>query len=163
MADLLYDLGNLTSAVIVTNDPFTQELGDVFVETFTTAGSVNLVSEVVSDPSSITAALDVIASAGPPDVIYLPVFADVGVEIVSQARGRAEFDQTVLTSADGLAGDGFLIRSRRGSRRNVVSLFLTYDFSGNEIYSPMFYSQLTVTKYGETPISSIPRASFRRS
>jgi branched-chain amino acid transport system substrate-binding protein len=141
-----------TSAVIVASELYTQVLGNMFVEAFSAAGGDNLAFEIVpsSDPTDISAALDVIAQNGPPDILYLPVFPNEGLEIVLQARTRPEFDATVLASADSLSTSDFLAAAGDAAEGMLIS-HPSYDFTGNDIYTNVLLPAY-LARYGD-PLS----------
>ena len=109
MAEFLRNRGAVTSAVIVARGQFFETSGGIFVEAFESLGGTNLVF-VVTDPdgSGVDAALDAVIAAGPPDVLYFPVFEPLTSAIVSGARARASLDDTDLATNDASFSQAFI-------------------------------------------------------
>lgn len=110
MAEFAYnDLGLRKAAAIHDGDPYTEGLASVFSEAFQSLGGEMVAFEAIApDASDVTAPLTTIAAAGPPELIYYPVFIPLGSLITKQAKTVSGLDGVVLAAADGVQSPSFL-------------------------------------------------------
>ena len=104
MAEFAYNiLGVQTAAAIHDGDPYTAGLAQVFADSFTELGGSMVETVVVSKGRvDMRPALTAIASSGPPDFLYYPVFLPEGGYITQQAREIPALYNTILAAADGM-------------------------------------------------------------
>ncbi len=134
MAEYAYnDLGIRKAAAIHDGDPYTEGLASVFSEAFQALGGEMVAFEAI-DPNAteVTAPLTSIAAAGPPELIYYPVFIPLGSLITKQAKDVSGLEGVVLAAADGVQSPSFLEAAGDAAEDMYVS---GPDLSfGNEIY-----------------------------
>ncbi len=104
MAEFAYNvLGVQTAAAIHDGDPYTTGLAQVFADSFTELGGVMLETAVISKGSTdMSPVLEAIASSGPPDFLYYPLFLPEGGFITRQAKELPALNNTILAAADGM-------------------------------------------------------------
>jgi len=104
MADFAMDvLGAKSVAAIHDGDPYTESLAKVFVESFEKrGGTVDLFTAVNKGDTDMRPVLTAVAAAGPPDVLYYPVFTAEGGFLTKQAKEVAGLENTILSAADGM-------------------------------------------------------------
>jgi branched-chain amino acid transport system substrate-binding protein len=104
MAEYAFGAGATSSAVIVSDgDAYSESLGEAFVDTFVELGGFNLAFErAAPDGSDASAAISAVVAAGVPDVLYFPVFAELGVPLVIEARAEPSLGGTTLAATDSM-------------------------------------------------------------
>jgi len=96
-------LGAKSVAAIHDGDPYTESLAKVFVESFEgRGGTVDLFTAVNKGDTDMRPVLTAVAAAGPPDVLYYPVFTAEGGFLTKQAKEVAGLENTILSAADGM-------------------------------------------------------------
>ncbi|MFQ5419551.1 MAG: branched-chain amino acid ABC transporter substrate-binding protein, partial [Anaerolineae bacterium] len=110
MADFAYNtLGLRSAAVIHDGDPYTEGLASVFSDSFQELGGEVIAFEAVSpDATDVLPVLNTIAAAGPPEMIYYPVFIPLGSLITKQSQDVADLAGVVLAGADGMQSPQFI-------------------------------------------------------
>lgn len=134
MAEFAYnELGIRKAAAIHDGDPYTEGLASVFNEAFQALGGEMIAFEAIdASADDVTAPLTTIAAAGPPEMIYYPVFIPLGSSITKQAKEVSGLEGVVLASADGVQSPSFLEAAGDVSEGMYAS---GPDLSfGNEVY-----------------------------
>jgi len=110
MANFAYnELGVRVAAAIHDGDPYTEGLASVFADSFRELGGEIVAFEAVSpDADDMLPVLNTIAAAGPPEMIYYPVFTSAGANITKQAKDVADLQGVILAGADGMLSPSFL-------------------------------------------------------
>ena len=110
MAQFAYnEVGARSAAAIHDGDPYTEGLASVFRDAFIELGG-EIVAFEAEDPNAtnVTPVLTTIASAGPPDFLYYPVFTVLGANLTQQARQVDGLGDTLIAGADGILSPDFL-------------------------------------------------------
>ena len=158
MANYVYnDLGIRKAAAIHDGDPYTEGLASVFSESFQKLGGEIVAFEAISpDATDVIAPLTTIAAAGPPELIYYPVFIPLGSLITKQAQEVAGLDGVILAAADGVQSPDFLTASGDAAEGMYVS---GPDLGfGNEIYTKFLAAYQE--KYGTEPTAPFHAHAF---
>jgi branched-chain amino acid transport system substrate-binding protein len=103
MAEYAYnELGLTTGAAIHDGDPYTEGLANVFADSFQELGGeiVEFTAVSVGD-TDMRPVLTAVSAAGPPEILYYPVFTAECALLTNQAKEVAGLEETVLASADG--------------------------------------------------------------
>ena len=110
MAEFAYnELGARKAAAIHDGDPYTEGLASVFSEAFQEMGGEIVAFEAIdANADDVIAPLTTIAAAGPPELIYYPVFIPLGSLITKQAQEVPGLEGVVLAAADGVQSPSFL-------------------------------------------------------
>jgi len=96
-------LGAKSVAAIHDGDPYTESLAQVFVDSFEgRGGKVDLFTAINKGDSDMRPVLTAVSAAGPPDVLYYPVFTAEGAFLTKQAKEVAGLEDTILSAADGM-------------------------------------------------------------
>jgi len=102
------ELGVTKAAAIHDGDPYTEGLASVFRDSFIELGGEIVAFEAESaDATNVEPILTTVASAGP-ELIYYPVFTNLGALLTKTARQMESLDGVVLAAADGLQSPDFL-------------------------------------------------------
>ncbi len=107
MADYAYnELGLRSAAAIHDGDPYTEGLANSFATSFEELGGqiIEFTAINVGD-TDMRPVLTAIAAAGPPELIYYPVFTAECAFLTKQAKEVAGLENTVLAAADGCISD----------------------------------------------------------
>ena len=158
MAEFAYnDLGIRKAAAIHDGDPYTEGLASVFSEAFQALGGELVAFEAIAaDATDVTAPLTTIAAAGPPELIYYPVFIPLGSLITKQAKTVSGLEGVVLAAADGVQSPSFLDAAGDAAEGMYVS---GPDLSfGNEIYDRFLAAYQTA--YGTEPTAPFHAHAF---
>jgi len=104
MADYAYDeLGARSAAAIHDGDPYTEGLAKVFADSFEArGGEIVMFTAVNVGDTDMRPVLTAVSAAGPPDIIYYPVFTAEGAFLTKQAKEVAGLEDTILAAADGM-------------------------------------------------------------
>ncbi len=104
MADFAYDvLGVRSAAAIHDGDPYTEGLARVFADSFEArGGEIVMFTAVNKGDTDMRPVLTAVAAAGPPDLLYYPVFTAEGAFLTKQAKEVSGLEDTVLSAADGM-------------------------------------------------------------
>jgi branched-chain amino acid transport system substrate-binding protein len=107
MADFAYnELGLRSAAAIHDGDPYTESLSRVFYESFQGLGGEGVLFTAVNKgDTDMRPVLTAVSAAGPPELLYYPVFTAEGGFLTKQAREVAGLEDTVLSAADGMISD----------------------------------------------------------
>lgn len=107
MADFAYDeLGARSAAAIHDGDPYTEGLAKVFADSFEKrGGEIVMFTAVNKGDSDMRPVLTAVSAAGPPDLIYYPVFTAEGGFLTKQAKEVSGLENTILAAADGMISD----------------------------------------------------------
>jgi branched-chain amino acid transport system substrate-binding protein len=90
-------------AAIHDGDPYTESLAQVFVDSFEKrGGKVDIITAVNKGDTDMRPVLTAVAAAGPPDVLYYPVFTAEGGFLTKQAKEVSGLESTTLSAADGM-------------------------------------------------------------
>jgi branched-chain amino acid transport system substrate-binding protein len=93
-------------AAIHDGDPYTESLAQVFVDSFEgRGGQVDIITAVNKGDTDMRPVLTAVAAAGPPDVLYYPVFTAEGGFLTKQAKEVSGLESTILSAADGMISD----------------------------------------------------------
>ena len=104
MADFAYDvLGARSAAAIHDGDPYTEGLAQVFADSFEArGGEIVMFTAVNKGDTDMRPVLTAVSAAGPPDIIYYPVFTAEGAFLTKQAKEVSGLENTILAAADGM-------------------------------------------------------------
>jgi len=104
MADFAFDVLGVTQvAAIHDGDPYTEGLASVFADSFEAlGGTVVEFTAVNKGDTDMRPVLTAVAAAGPPELIYYPVFTAEGGFLTKQAKEVAGLEDTILAAADGM-------------------------------------------------------------
>jgi branched-chain amino acid transport system substrate-binding protein len=107
MADFAWDeLGARSAAAIHDGDPYTEGLAKVFADSFEArGGDLQMFTAVGKGDTDMRPVLTAVAAAGPPDVIYYPIFTAECGFVTKQAKEVAGLESTILSAADGCISD----------------------------------------------------------
>jgi branched-chain amino acid transport system substrate-binding protein len=96
------ELNLVSAAAIHDSGPYTQSLAELFISAFEELGGTIVdILAIQSGDQDLRTELSSLATAGPPDFLYYPVFMPECEIITSQARMTAGLENTLLASADG--------------------------------------------------------------
>jgi branched-chain amino acid transport system substrate-binding protein len=105
----LNELGVTKAAAIHDGDPYTEGLARVFADSFAEMGGEVVAFEAIGKgDTDMRPALKTVAEAGPPELIYYPIFIAEGAAITTQAGEVAGLENTVLAGADGMQSPSFI-------------------------------------------------------
>jgi branched-chain amino acid transport system substrate-binding protein len=152
MAEFAYnELGVRSAAAIHDGDPYTEGLAGVFRDSFIELGGEIVAFEAVDpDATDVTPVLTTVAAAGPPELLYYPVFVDLGSNLTQQARQVEGLSNTTLAGADGILSAQFL----DAAGEDALGMYLSGpDLSfGNEIYDR--FLETYASEYGGDPTAA---------
>jgi len=100
MAEFAYNELGVRRAGVIHDYYFeTEEMANVFRDTFSELGGEVVAFEGIEEwVEDVTPDLQLIAEAGPPELIYFPVAPEMGAKIVRQVRGVAGLEDVMLAS-----------------------------------------------------------------
>lgn len=144
------ELGLTRAAAIHDGDPYTEGLASVFRDSFEELGGEIVAFEAVDrNADDVTPVLRTIATAGPPEFIYYPVFTTLGANITKQAKEVDGLEGVVLAGADGIQSPDFLSAAGEAAEGMYVS---GPDLGfANSLYDTMLANYQE--KYGSEPLS----------
>jgi branched-chain amino acid transport system substrate-binding protein len=151
------ELGVTKAAVIHDGDPYTEGLASVFSESFQELGGEIIAFEAI-DPNAddVIAPLTTIAAAGPPEMIYYPVFIPLGSLITKQAQEVEGLAGVILSAADGVQSPSFLEAAGDAAEGMYVS---GPDLGfGNQIYDDFLAAYQE--KFGTEPTAPFHAHAF---
>jgi branched-chain amino acid transport system substrate-binding protein len=100
------ELGTTTAAAIHDGDPYTEGLANSFSESFQgLGGEIVEFTAVNKGDTDMRPVLTAVSAAGPPELIYYPVFTNECAFLTKQAREVAGLENTDLAAADGCISD----------------------------------------------------------
>ncbi len=104
MAEFAIDVLGVTSAAAIHDgDPYTEGLARVFADNFEAlGGTIVEFTAVNKGDTDMRPVLTAVAAAGPPELIYYPVFTAEGGFLTKQAKEVAGLEETILSAADGM-------------------------------------------------------------
>ena len=104
MANFAYDvLGVTKAAAIHDGDPYTEGLARVFADSFESlGGQIVEFTAVNKGDTDMRPVLSAVAAAGPPELLYYPVFTAEGGFLTKQAKEVTGLEDTILAAADGM-------------------------------------------------------------
>ncbi len=150
-------LGVAKAAAIHDGDPYTEGLATVFIEAFRALGGELIAVEPI-DPNAddVIPALSAIATAGPPEFLYYPVFISLGAVITRQAQEVPELDGVILAAADGIQSPSFIDAAGKAAE-GMYSSGPDLSFA-NEDYE--HFLQMYQEKVGSEPIAPFHAHAF---
>jgi branched-chain amino acid transport system substrate-binding protein len=158
MADFAFDeLGLTEVAAIHDGDPYTEGLARVFADSFEAlGGEVVEFTAVNKGDTDMRPVLAAVAAAGPPELIYYPVFTAEGGFLTKQAKEVTGLEDTLLAAADGMISDAAIEAVGEAGEGMY--------FSGPDLsYSGDVYESFLATyieDYGSRPISVFHAHAF---
>ncbi|MBC8496493.1 MAG: ABC transporter substrate-binding protein [Chloroflexi bacterium] len=158
MADFAYNvLGVTTAAAIHDGDPYTEGLARVFADAFEEiGGTIVEFTAVNKGDTDMRPVLSAVAAAGPPELLYYPVFTAEGGFLTKQAKEVTGLEGTILAAADGMIS----IAAIEAVGEAGEGMY----FSGPDLsFSGGTYEKFLaayVEKYGSEPISVFHAHSF---
>ena len=107
MADFAHDvLGARSVAAIHDGDPYTESLAQVFADSFEKrGGEIVMFTAINKGDTDMRPVLTAVSAAGPPDVVYYPIFTAECAFISKQAKEVSGLENTILSAADGCISD----------------------------------------------------------
>lgn len=157
MAEFAYnELGKRRVGLIHDGDPYTEGLASVFRDEFTALGGTVVAFEgAAPSASDITPLLTTIAS-NEPDIIYYPVFTELGALITRTANEVAGLEAVTLSAADGVLTPTFVNTAGSASEGMYLS-GPNLNFSG-----PLYDNFLALYQenYGEEPTAPFHAHAF---
>lgn len=146
----LDELGISSAAAIHDGDPYTEGLATSFRDSFEELGG-ELIAFEAEDPqaTNVSPVLTTIAAAGPPELIYYPVFIPLGPNLTQQARDVEGLGDVTLAGADGMISPDFLDAAGEAA----IGMYLSGPDLGfeNEEYND--FLQRYQEAYGSEPLS----------
>ena len=158
MADFAFEeLGLTKVAAIHDGDPYTEGLARVFADSFEAlGGTVIEFTAVNKGDTDMRPVLAAVAAAGPPELIYYPVFTAEGGFLTKQAKEVTGLEDTILAAADGMISDAAIEAVGEAGEGMY--------FSGPDLgYSGDVYDSFLATyveDYGSEPISVFHAHAF---
>jgi branched-chain amino acid transport system substrate-binding protein len=109
MADFAYNvLGVTTAATIHDGGPYTEQLQQVFADSFEELGGTITGTEAVDpEATDVSGQLTSIA-AGEPEFLFFPIFIQAGGQVARQAKQTEGLEDTILAGADGILSPAFI-------------------------------------------------------
>jgi branched-chain amino acid transport system substrate-binding protein len=151
------ELGVTKAAAIHDGDPYTEGLASVFSEAFQELGGEIVAFEAIdANADDVIAPLTTIAAAGPPEMIYYPVFIPLGSLITKQAQEVDGLEGVILAAADGVQSPSFLEAAGDAAEGMYVS---GPDLGfGNELYDRFLTAYQE--KFGTEPTAPFHAHAF---
>jgi branched-chain amino acid transport system substrate-binding protein len=147
----LDELGVTTAAAIHDGDPYTEGLASAFSDAFQELGG-EIVAFEAEDPNAtnVSPVLTTVAAAGPPELIYYPVFIPLGPNLTRQAQDVEGLEEATLAGADGLISPDFL----EAAGDAAIGMYISGPDLGfeNEEYDD--FLQRYQEAYGSEPLSA---------
>jgi len=158
MAEFAIDeLGVTQAAAIHDGDPYTEGLAKVFADSFAQlGGTIVEFTAVNKGDTDMRPVLSAVAAAGPPELIYYPVFTAEGGFLTKQAKEVTGLEDTILAAADGMISEAAI--------EAVGEAGEDMYFSGPDLgFSGALYDSFIekyVADYGSEPISVFHAHAF---
>ena len=153
MADFAYnELGVRTAATIHDGGPYTEQLQQVFADSFEELGGEITGTEAVAPTATDVSGQLTSIAAGTPEFLFFPIFTQAGGQVARQAPQTEGLEDTILAAADGLLSPAFI---EAGGPENVEGMYLSgpqADFGDR--YQDEFLPAYTEVSGEETPISA---------
>jgi branched-chain amino acid transport system substrate-binding protein len=151
------ELGVTTAAAIHDGDPYTEGLAKVFADSFAQMGGMIVEFTAVNKgDTDMRPVLAAVAAAGPPELIYYPVFTAEGGFLTKQAKEVSGLEDTILAAADGMISAAAIEAVGEAGEGMY--------FSGPDLsFSGATYDEFLakyVEDYGSEPISVFHAHSF---
>jgi len=158
MADFAYDvLGVREAAAIHDGDPYTEGLAKVFADSFEAlGGTIVEFTAVNKGDTDMRPVLAAVAAAGPPELIYYPVFTAEGGFLTKQAKEVTGLEDTILAAADGMISEA-AIEAVGEAGEGMYFSGPDLGFSG-ETYEK--FLETYIEDYGSAPISVFHAHAF---
>ncbi len=154
------ELGVTSAAAIHDGDPYTEGLARVFADAFEElGGTIVEFTAVNKGDTDMRPVLTSVSAAGPPELIYYPVFTAEGGFLTKQAEEVAGLEDTILAAADGMISEA-AIEAVGEAGEGMYFSGPDLSFSGN-LYQD-FLAAYEV-KYGTQPISVFHAHAFDAS
>lgn len=158
MANFAYDVLGVTKvAAIHDGDPYTEGLAKVFADSFEgLGGQVVEFTAVNKGDTDMRPVLAAVAAAGPPELLYYPVFTAEGGFLTKQAKEVSGLEDTILSAADGMISSAAIEAVGEAGEGMY--------FSGPDLsFSGALYDEFLaqyVADYGSEPISVFHAHAF---
>ncbi len=158
MAEFAYNvLGVISAAVIHDGDPYTEGLARVFADAFEEIGGTIVEFTAVNKGDvDMRPVLSAVAAAGPPELLYYPVFTAEGGFLTKQAKEVSGLEETILSAADGMISSA-AIEAVGDAGEGMYFSGPDLSFSGG-LYDD--FLDTYVGKYGAAPISVFHAHAF---
>ncbi len=154
------ELGVTSAAAIHDGDPYTEGLARVFADAFEElGGTIVQFTAVNKGDTDMRPVLTSVSAAGPPELIYYPVFTAEGGFLTKQAAEVAGLEDTILAAADGMISEA-AIEAVGEAGEGMYFSGPDLSFSGN-LYQDFLAAY--ETKYGTQPISVFHAHAFDAS
>ena len=123
MADFAYNvLGVTTAATIHDGGPYTEQLQQVFADSFTELGGEITGTEAVDPEATDVSGQLTSLAAGEPEFLFFPIFTQAGGQVARQAGETEGLEDTILAGADGLLSPAFV---EAAGAENVEGMYLS--------------------------------------
>lgn len=158
MANFAFDVLGVTKvAAIHDGDPYTEGLAKVFADSFEgLGGTVVEFTAVNKGDTDMRPVLAAVAAAGPPELLYYPVFTAEGGFLTKQAKEVTGLEDTILSAADGMISSAAIEAVGEAGEGMY--------FSGPDLsFSGALYDEFLaqyVADYGSEPISVFHAHAF---
>ncbi len=130
MAEFVYNkLGLRSAATIHDGSPYSEQLVQVFADTFTELGGKITAQEAINVGDTDMRPVLTSIATGKPEFLYYPVFVAEGGFITVQSREVAGMEKTVLAGGDGMIGPQF-VSAAGAAGENMYISGPSLDFSG---------------------------------
>ena len=153
MADFAYNvLGVTTAATIHDGGPYTEQLQQVFADSFEELGGTITGTEAVDPEATDVSGQLTELAAGSPEFLFFPIFTQAGGQVARQAGETEGLEDTILAGADGLLSPAFV---EAAGAENVEGMYLSgpqADFGDR--YQNEFLPAYTDVSGEEQPISA---------
>lgn len=153
MADFAYNvLGVTTAATIHDGGPYTEQLQQVFADSFEELGGTITGTEAVDPEATDVSGQLTELAAGTPEFLFFPIFTQAGGQVARQAGETEGLEDTILAGADGLLSPAFI---EAAGAENAEGMYLSgpqADFGDR--YQNEFLPAYTDVSGEEQPISA---------
>jgi branched-chain amino acid transport system substrate-binding protein len=153
MADFAFNvLGVSTAATIHDGGPYTEQLQQVFADSFEELGGTITGTEAVDPEATDVSGQLTELAAGTPEFLFFPIFTQAGGQVARQAGETEGLEDTILAGADGLLSPAFI---EAAGAENTEGMYLSgpqADFGDR--YQNEFLPAYTDISGEETPISA---------
>lgn len=153
MADFAYNvLGVRTAATIHDGGPYTEQLQQVFADSFTELGGEITGTEAVDPEATDVSGQLTSLAAGTPEFLFFPIFTQAGGQVARQVHQTEGLEDTILAGADGLLSPAFI---EAAGAENVEGMYLSgpqADFGDR--YQDEFLPAYTDVSGEDEPISA---------
>jgi branched-chain amino acid transport system substrate-binding protein len=123
MADFAFNvLGVTTAATIHDGGPYTEQLQQVFADSFTELGGEITGTEAVDPEATDVSGQLTSLAAGEPEFLFFPIFTQAGGQVARQSHDTEGLEDTILAGADGLLSPSFI---EAAGAENVEGMYLS--------------------------------------